>query len=174
MITIFDKSAPTEDQRRAILLGQLHEIRYSVVELASHMADKGDDREFDIILRSLRRMLSGETNVSGEVLAIVGELTWRNRRLKFENPNVEWRQDADGDFFASIGDWDAYVTRQKRNMWRLTVRWQVNGFSPPWSHNLDTAEEAKDKALMWIEGGKAEMARNAYNALRFARISSGQ
>ena len=57
--------------------GKLEELGEGQSSLARRMIAAGDDRQFDTILRSLRRMASGEARVSGEMralLCVLGEL----------------------------------------------------------------------------------------------------
>lgn len=50
-------------------------------ELARTMKSRGDDRQFDTILRSLRRMASGDARVSGEMRVML-ELLEHNQALQ--------------------------------------------------------------------------------------------
>ena len=50
---------------------KLEQLDLGQSDLARRMIAAGDDRQFDTILRSLRRMASGEARVSGEMRALL-------------------------------------------------------------------------------------------------------
>lgn len=54
--------------------GRLDKLELGQSELARTMIRHGDDRQFDTILRSLRRMASGDARVSGEMRAMLDML----------------------------------------------------------------------------------------------------
>ena len=66
---------------------KLAELGISQSALAQRMAAAGDDRQFKTILRSLSRMATGETKVSGEMRTLLGVL---GEAAMYERMYREW------------------------------------------------------------------------------------
>ena len=66
---------------------RLDDLGIGQSELARSMIQLGDDRQFDTILRSLRRMVSGEARVSGEMRAMIGMML-QTKAEQAENASV--------------------------------------------------------------------------------------
>lgn len=167
--TLFPK--PTEEQLRVRFAEALAEISFTPADLLKWMDDRGDYRDGSATIRSIRRMLSGETRVSGEMLVLVNMLLRQHRRLKLKYPNLAWEKNEYGDYSTRVDSWYVYISPKTRGRWLLSCSSGPlrEDYSPEWGRWLDSLDEAKNKALMTVEEGMADMAENLFNNSRYAR-----
>lgn len=154
------------DRRRETLIAALDEMSMSVSDLVSYMDDQAPLEDSGATIRSIKRMISGETRVSSEISSLAGSLLRRYRRLKMEHPSVEWREveTSPGNYIAKVGDWCAFLYPQSKGRYLLRVAagFSSSDYSPPFGRWLSSIDEAKNKALLAIDEGKNQMAENIF------------
>ncbi|RWD32149.1 MAG: hypothetical protein E5Y88_30010 [Mesorhizobium sp.] len=155
---------PTPEEQRRKLIASLSELTLSPADLARHLERNRDYREFSATIRSIQRMIAGETRVSGEMMVIVNMLLRQHRRLKARYRDLKWERSEHGVYWAQLDDWFVYISPQTRGRWILSCR---NGpgpkdYSPPFGRWLDSLEEAKNKALVCVEEGMNDLAEIGY------------
>lgn len=139
--------------RKALL-----ELGLSAVELADYMKKQGGDyRPYNTVLRSIQRMVAGETRVSGELFVIVNMLLRQKRRLSDRYPEVRWQQHSTGSHSADVEGWTVFVSPQSKGRWLLSCR-APDGYSPPFGRWQESLEIAKRKALSVVEEGMNDIA----------------
>jgi hypothetical protein len=150
----------TDEELRAHFSSALKEISFTSGELLSWMTDRGDYRDSSATIRSIQRMMAGDTRVSGTMMVLVNTLVRQHRRLKAEYPNLVWSINERGVHIAEVDGWYIYVSPQSKGRWILSCSNGPNhkDYSPPFGRWLDSLEEAKNKALMSVEEGKANLA----------------
>ena len=153
-------TARTPDQRREDLVEGLAELRLTPAGMAGKLEKFGDDRSFKAILRSIERMISGETKVSPEMSVIMEMLLRQHRRLKKRHQDLQWTVTEHGTHQAQVDGWYVYLSPQTRGRWILSCAAGPSrqDYSPPFGRWLDSLEEAKHKALVEVEEGMNELA----------------
>lgn len=152
--------ARTPERRRQDLIDALAELRLSPAGLAGKLEKLGDDRSFKSIIRSIERMISGETKVSPEMSVIIEMLLRQQRRLKMRHRDIQWTVTENGTHQAQIDGWYIYLSPQTRGRWILSCAAGPSrqDYSPPFGRWLDSLDEAKHKALIEVEEGMNELA----------------
>ncbi|MDQ0317352.1 hypothetical protein [Amorphus orientalis] len=150
----------TPKQQREGLRAALDELSLSPAELADLLYKRGDYRDFQARIRSIQRMISGESRVSGEMSVICNMLLRQQRRLLLKYPDIEWKKEANGNYYSTIEDWNVVICPQSRGRWQVVCRKgpEPNGYSPPFSRYLSSLEEAKKKAPIYVEEGMNDIA----------------
>jgi hypothetical protein len=150
---------PPEKRRQEFIEG-LTELRLKPGDLATKFEKFGDDRPFKAIVRSIERMISGETKVSPEMSVIISMLLRQHRRLRRQNEEIKWTHTEHGTYQAEIDGWYIYITPQTRGRWILSCAAGSSrqDYSPPFGRWLDSLDEAKHKALVEVEEGMNELA----------------
>lgn len=150
---------PPEKRRQEFIEG-LAELRLKPGDLAAKLEKFGDDRPFQSIIRSIDRMISGETKVSSEMSIIISMLLRQHRRLKRRYSEVEWTHTEHGTHQAEVDGWYIYIIPQTRGRWILSCSAGPSrqDYSPPFGRWLDSLDEAKHKALVEVEEGMNELA----------------
>jgi hypothetical protein len=161
---------PTEEQLRLRFSEALAEIGFTAADLMNWMNKRSDYRDCSATIRSIQRMLSGETRVSGEMAVLVTMLLRQHRRLKLRYPNIAWEKSEHGVYSTRVDSWYVYIYPQTRGRWLLSCSSgpRREDFSPTWGRWLDSLDEAKNKALMTVEEGMADLAENLFNNARYA------
>jgi len=146
--------------RRQEFIDGLAELRLTPAALAFKMEKLGDDRSIKAIMRSIERMISGETKVSAEMSVILSMLLRQHRRLKDRYGELQWQVTEHGTHQAKVDDWYVYLSPQTRGRWILSCAAGPSrqDYSPPFGHWLDSLEEAKFKALVEVEEGMNQLA----------------
>ncbi|MBP2315508.1 hypothetical protein [Azospirillum soli] len=152
--SVFPKRSP--DQLLAEFRRLLEEMEETPPELAKRMHGLGDHRSVAAILRSIQRMASGETGVSGEMLVIARMLVHRQRLLRTQYANLDWKRRPDGRVYAVIGNlFEINLVPQTRGRWLVNVEHLPTRFSPPWPVWQESLDAAKRKAITLL--GDAEL-----------------
>ena len=156
----------TPERRRQDLIDGLAELRLKPGGLARKLEKFGDDRPSQAILRSIDRMLSGETKVSAEMSVIMAMLLRQHRRLNAKFSDLKWEITEHGTHRAQIDNWHVYLSPQTRGRWLLSCAAgpSRDDYSPPFGHWLDSLEEARHKALVEVEEGMNELAEIHHEA----------
>lgn len=151
---------PTDEQLRVQFVKALEEISFTPGELLSWMSKRGDYRDGSASIRSIQRMLAGETRVSGTMMVLMNVLVRQHRRLKARYPNLVWSITEHGTYTTQIENWHVYISPQSKGRWLLSCSSgpSRDDYSPPFGRWLDTLEEAQNKALMSVEEGIADVA----------------
>ena len=138
-------------------------------DLTAHMGNNSDYRDSGATIRSIQRMVSGETRVSGEMMVIMNMLLRQRLRLKARYSNLAWQRYENGVFWAKVDDWYVHISPQTKGRWLLSCRHgtRPQDYSPPFGRWLNSLEEAQEKALFCVEEGMNEEAHNIYNNYRF-------
>lgn len=154
----------TPEERRKEFIEGLAELRLKPSDLAAKLEKFGDDRSFKSIIRSIDRVVSGETNVSSEMSVIVSMLLRQHRRLKKRNSDITWTINEHGTYQTKIDGWYVYISPQTRGRWILSCYAGPSreNYSPPFGRWLDSLEEAKHKAPVEVEEGMNELAEIEY------------
>ena len=150
----------TSEERRQDFVDGLAELRLKPSDLANKLEKYGDDRPLKAILRSIDRVIAGETQVSPEMSVIMTMLLRQHRRLKRKYPEISWTITEHGAHQAQIDGWYVYVSPQTRGRWILSCASGPSrqDYSPPFGRWLDSLDEAKYKALVEVEEGINELA----------------
>lgn len=151
---------PTDEQLRGQFVQALEEISFTPGELLSWMSKRGDYRDSSASIRSIQRMLAGETRVSGTMMVLMNVLVRQHRRLKARYPDLVWSVTEHGTYTTQIENWHVYISPQSKGRWLLSCSSgpSRDDYSPPFGRWLDTLEEAQNKALMSVEEGIADVA----------------
>jgi len=167
---VFDGSFQprSPEERRQDFIDGLAELRLTPAALAFKMEKLGDDRSIKAIMRSIERMLSGETKVSAEMSVILSMLLRQHRRLKDRYGELPWQVTEHGTHQAQVEDWYVYLSPQTRGRWVLSCAAgpSRDDYSPPFGHWLDSLEEAKFKALVEVEEGMNQLAEIKHEVAR--------
>ncbi len=157
---LFEGRPPTDEELRSQFISALEEISFTPHELLKWMNLRGDYRDSSASIRSIQRIISGETRVSGTMMVLVKSLVRQHRRLKAQHPNIEWSITEYGIHCAEVDGWMVSISPQSKGRWLLSCRKGPNndGYSPPFGRWLDSLDEAKNKALMAVEEGIADLA----------------
>lgn len=148
-------------------LAALNELGLSAVELADYMKNNGGDyRPYASVLRSIQRMISAESRVSGEMFVIVRMLHRQYLRLRERHPNIQWESHPTGVLSAKVDDWTVSLSPQTKGRW-IVICSDANGSSPPFGRWQQNLASAKNKALVCVEEGMNEHAylRDLYEKL---------
>jgi hypothetical protein len=151
---------PTDEELYREFSDALEEISFTPGELLSWMSRRGDYRDGSAKIRGIQRLMSGETRVSGPMMVLVHTLVRQHRRLKARHPDIKWTVNEYGTHSTQIDGWHVYIYPKSKGRWLLLCRSGPNpdDYSPPFGRWLDTLEEAKNKALMSVEEGMADLA----------------
>ncbi|WP_147238700.1 hypothetical protein [Mucilaginibacter hurinus] len=120
------------------------------IELASRLKTWGDHRSYDAIIRSIQRMLSGDTGVSGEIKVIVNMLTYLQHLEDEQNTALQWIQMPSGSYTGKAGDFMLTLTPQSKGRWLISIVHQPSGYSHPWPSWQNDLDSAKRKALFCL------------------------
>jgi len=150
----------TPERRRQDFIETLAALRLKPVDLATKLVKFGDDRPFTAIIRSIDRMISGETKVSAEMSVIVSTLFRQHLRLEKRHREISWTTTEHGSYHAKIDGWYVYISPQTRGRWLLSCAAGPSrqDYSPPFGRWLDSLDEAKHKASVEVEEGMNELA----------------
>lgn len=136
----------TEPLTGAELSLRLELIELAPQDLARMMKRFGDHRSKEALTKSIRRMINGETSVSGE-MAVILELLDKLREVGTSfSPELVWHKVSDDVYVARHMDWKATVEKVRR-VWRPTIVNPSNHVYPwgMYSH-LTTLDSAKRTA----------------------------
>jgi hypothetical protein len=161
---------PTPEAITERFNAELAELQMTISDLATHMDKNRDNRDFSAAIRSIQRMVSGDTRVSGEMLVIVNMLLRQRRRLRVKYQNLKWNINNNDAYCAQIEDWYVHIEPKTKGRWLVSCRHgkDPKGYSPPFGRWLNSIEEAKDKALYFVEEGMNDEA----DSLAYAQASS--
>lgn len=151
---------PTDEQLRVQFVQALEEISFTPGELLNWMSKRGDYRDGSASIRSIQRMLAGETRVSGTMMVLMNMLVRQHRRLKARYPDLVWSITEHGTYTTQVENWHVYISPQSKGRWLLSCSSgpSRDDYSPPFGRWLDSLEEAQNKALMSVEEGIADVA----------------
>lgn len=151
---------PTDEQLRVQFVQALEEISFTPGELLNWMSKRGDYRDGSASIRSIQRMLAGETRVSGTMMVLMNMLARQHRRLKARYPDLVWSITEHGTYITQVENWHVYISPQSKGRWLLSCSSgpSRDDYSPPFGRWLDSLEEAQNKALMSVEEGIADVA----------------
>lgn len=141
----------TAEEVRSDFVAALDELCVTNAEVAIELAELGDYRPFDTIMRSIQRMRSGETRVSGEMAAVIQMLLRRQRRLFYKYRNLNWTETKFRELIAETEDYKITLSPQTKGRWLVHLQHKQTGFCPPWPSWQDNLEQAKKRALICIE-----------------------
>lgn len=102
-------------------------------------------------------MAAGDVAVSAEALVIVRMLVNQQRLRDREQSNVEWKQQPNNVWAATISGFRVNLHPQTKQRWLISLTFIENGYSPcwqPWPTGLDAA---KRKALACVADGLLEV-----------------
>jgi hypothetical protein len=139
-------AAPAAANFRATLEA-LRETQYG---LAKRLAELGDQRPFNTILRSIQRTAAGETKVSGEMQAILGMLVRERERARVDAVRLEWSVSKSGVVTTATKGFEIVLIPERAG-WRVEVRDQQSGYRHPWPKFPANLDDAKVKSLLWLE-----------------------
>jgi hypothetical protein len=141
---------PLAAQAAENLRTTLEALRETQYGLAKRLAELGDQRPFNTILRSIQRMAAGETRVSGEMQAILGMLIRERERAKADAASLEWSTNEHGVVKTATKGFSITLIPE-RSGWRVEVRDPKTGYCHPWPKFPPSLEDAKIKSLLWLE-----------------------
>lgn len=148
----------------------LDELGWTPAALMDRMLSLGDYRSPKTILRGINRALAGEIKPSGELLALVRQAVFFQRRLLRIYRDVVWTELGDGSHTAQVEDFTITLVPQSKGRWLVNLV-HKGGFSPSWPRWQDTLEAAKymafitlDNGQNWVLENEAEQAREAARA----------
>jgi hypothetical protein len=133
---------------------EYNELGLTPVEIASRLKTWGDHRTYDAIVRSLQRILSGDTAVSGEMRVIISMLTYLQHLDDAQNSGLSWVQHSHGSYTALAGDFTISLSAQTKGRWHISIIHQPSGYSHPWPSWQNDLEAAKRKALFCLSDAR--------------------
>jgi hypothetical protein len=142
---------PTPEEITKSFQVALEELEETPMELAKRMIELGDHRSFQAILRSLQRMSSGDTGVSGEMLVIVKMLVRRQRRRGKKYATLAWQRLTNGTVSAVEDAFTISLIPQTKGRWLVNLVHNKSGWNPSWPSWQDSLEAAKRKALTCLD-----------------------
>jgi len=128
----------------------LAELQMKPATLAKRLRDLGDYRSLPAITRSIQRMLSEDTSVSGEMLVIAKLLVRQQRRKERKSKFVKWQHLESGAVETIVWDFTLTLVPKTRGRWLVNVK-HHSGYNhqwPGWENNLESAQV---KAIEWME-----------------------
>ncbi|WP_332305841.1 hypothetical protein [Rhizobium sp. GR12] len=155
---------PKAEHQRTTVDAALRELGLTPTDLAKFTAKNSDHRDFLATIRSIQRMVSGESRVSGEMMVIVTMLVRQHRKLRIKNAHVRWQMNEHGEHWAQLDGWYVSISPQSRGRWALSCRngTRPEDYSPPFYRWLDSIDEAKNRAWAYIEEGMNDLAEIAH------------
>lgn len=147
---------------------QYSELGLTTIELASRLKTWGDHRSYDAIIRSVQRMLSGDTGISGEIKVIVNMLSYLQHLEDEQNTGLQWVIMPSGSYTGKAGDFTLTLSPQSKGRWHISIVHQPSGYSHPWPSWQNDLESAKRKALFCLGDARRhifEWQRDEKNAL---------
>jgi len=144
--------APSPEQLKDLFLAALEMLGETQSSLAARMKRLGDHRPQSTILRSIQRMASGETRVSGEMQVIVELIRRERRRAKSESDKLEWTSAIQGCVRTKTREFTISLSPHSRGRWAINLM-HDNGYSPPWPQWQQSLEAAKVKAVQAVDDG---------------------
>ncbi|WPU98444.1 hypothetical protein SNE26_20675 [Mucilaginibacter sp. cycad4] len=147
---------------------QFEELGLTPLELASRLKTWGDHRTHDAIIRSIQRMLSGDTGVSGEMKVLVNMLTYLQHLEDEQNTGLQWMKMPSGGYIGKAGDFMLNLSPQSKGRWHISIVHQPSGYSHPWPSWQNDLESAKRKALFCLGDAR----RHIFEWQRDERLNS--
>ncbi len=142
---------PTVEEAAADFRSKLLTLFETQYGLAKRMSELGDRRPFQTILRSVQRMLAGDSRVSGEMQAIMGLLIRERERAIYDANALQWSTDRNGLVRTKTKGF-SITLMPERSGWRIEVREDKdNGYCHPWPKFPPDLYEAKIKSMIWLE-----------------------
>jgi hypothetical protein len=154
--TLINGPPQTPEQATAAFRKALDDLGETQSRFAVRMRRLGDRRPIDTILRSIQRMASGETRVSGEMQVIVQMMDRDRQRAKYEAARLPWSSVANGCVTTKTRDFTISLSPQSRGRWLVNLV-HVDGYSPPWPEWQPSLEEAKIKSLLCLDEALATL-----------------
>lgn len=141
--------ASNPEQVTAEFRAAVSELEETPTEFIERLHKLGDGRSWEALSRSVQRMLSGESRVSGEMQALTTMMLRQQRRLQRQHTDIQWIMKS-GCWSAQTGDFRLILDPQTKGRWRINVIYK-SGYSHPWPRWQDSLERAKTKALVTTE-----------------------
>lgn len=144
---------PCQEETAASLRALLEQLGGTQTALARRMRALGDYRSTSTILRSLQRMVSGATGVSGEMLVIARMMVNQQILREKQYRALKWTEDAGGKRVTARADgYKITLYAQTRGRWSLDLR-QIAPphYSPEFSTWQPSVEAAKLRALACLQ-----------------------
>jgi hypothetical protein len=139
-----------EDQEELQLFQtELAELDRTPVELASQMRGWGDHRPAATIVRSIQRMMAGDTSVSGEMKVIIGMMLYEQHLDEMAYGDLQWQAHRNGSWSAKASDFTLSLSPQTKGRWHISIV-HKDGSSHPWPTWQNSLEAAKRKALICL------------------------
>lgn len=129
---------------------QYNELALTPAELASRLRTWGDHRSQDAVVRSIQRMLAGDTAVSGEIKVIINMLTYLQHLEDERNQDLQWVPGPRGSYAGKAGDFMLNLSPQTKGRWHISIVHQPTGYSHPWPSWQNDLDSAKRKALFCL------------------------
>lgn len=162
VITSSELTAEDLSQR---LRRALDELGWTPVALMDRLLSLGDYRSPKTILRGINRALAGEIKPAGELLALVRQAVFFQRRLLRIYRDVVWTQLGDGSHTAQVEDFTITLVPQTKARWLVNLV-HKGGFRPSWPRWQDTLEAAKHMAFITLDNGQNQLLEYAAEQAR--------
>lgn len=147
-------SPQTSNQAAVAFQKALENICETQSGLALRMKRLGDHRPISTILRSIQRIASGETHVSGEMLVILEMLNRERQRAESEASKLQWNV-AGGCYTAKTHNFTISLSRQSKGRWLVNLV-HIDGYSPPVPNWQPQLNDAKIKSLLCLYDALAD------------------
>jgi hypothetical protein len=144
---IMVESTTEENVPLIALQAAFEEIHATPNSISRRMLDLGDYRSQTVIIRSLHRMLAGETRVSGEMLVIANLLVREFRQLLKQYADLKWQTLANGCMTTIAGEFRITLHPKPRGKWLVHLVYLKSGYSPPYPQWQPSLEVAQQKAI---------------------------
>ena len=131
----------------------LAELYRTPAELAAQMRGWGDHRSAATIVRSIHRMASGETALSGEMRVIINMLLYQQHMDEAEYAAITWQDHSNASYSAKIGEFTLSLYPQTKGRWHISIVHQ-SGYSHPWPSWQNNVDAAKRKAFICLGDAK--------------------
>ena len=136
------------------LRASIENMNMNQSSLASLFSELGDKREVKTILRSIQRMASADSRVSGEMQVIFTLLQRERARARRLAGSIAWEESDSGDYTAEVEGVRLTVSPQRGGRWSIHARHVADGpdgYSPSFPHWRSSLQEAKIRAILAID-----------------------
>jgi hypothetical protein len=155
----------TPEERMVLFKALLDELDERPTELAKRLIDFGDYRSGPTILRSIQRMASGDTAVSGEMLVIVKMLVNQQRQRNQREIALDWQRQPNGGWSVTVDGFIITLRPESKARWSINLVYIKTGYSPSWPAWQPSLEAAKRKAMTCLADGLLEVSELAAGRL---------
>jgi hypothetical protein len=111
----------------------------------------GDHREHKTIVRSIQRMLVGNTIVSGEMRVLINMLLHQQRFREHRSKNINWQELDNDNFTTQFDDYNITLFSKTKGRYQVSIINKKTGRDHPWPIFSYGLEAAKRSAMITLD-----------------------